>query len=162
MSAGITSKLFPTWNQPVDFKKTFRGKRIFGSHKTIRGLIAGTITGGIIFVLQGIFMVNVDFSRTLALPGVDYANLLIGFLMGFGALTGDMVKSFFKRQISIKPGHSWLPFDQIDWIIGSLFFIMPFTQIPYLYIFWAFLLGFFLSITVKYVGFLLRLDDKPI
>jgi len=40
----------------------------------------------------------------------------------FGALIGDIIKSFFKRRIGKKRGQDWIPFDQIDFILGVLFF----------------------------------------
>ncbi len=40
------------WNAPLDFHKTYRGKRLLGSSKTLRGLVAGTILAVIIFGLQ--------------------------------------------------------------------------------------------------------------
>ena len=39
--------------------------------------------------------------------------------MGFGALLGDLIESFFKRQVGIGSGKPWFPFDQIDWVLGS-------------------------------------------
>ena len=47
---------------------------------------------------------------------------LLGALLGFGAMTGDAVKSFFKRQRGIPPGKSWFPFDQLDFVVGGLLF----------------------------------------
>jgi CDP-2,3-bis-(O-geranylgeranyl)-sn-glycerol synthase len=49
--------------------------------------------------------------------------------MGFGALTGDLLKSFIKRRLSILPGKPFLVFDQIDWIIGSLIILNFYTKI---------------------------------
>jgi CDP-2,3-bis-(O-geranylgeranyl)-sn-glycerol synthase len=43
--------------------------------------------------------------------------------MAFGALAGDAVKSFFKRQIGIAPGHRWLGPDQLDFIVGACAFL---------------------------------------
>jgi CDP-2,3-bis-(O-geranylgeranyl)-sn-glycerol synthase len=40
--------------------------------------------------------------------------------MGFGALAGDSIKSFFKRRLGFAPGKAWVPFDQLDFIVGGL------------------------------------------
>jgi len=40
----------------------------------------------------------------------------------FGALIGDIVESFFKRRIGKVRGQDWIPFDQLDFILGALFF----------------------------------------
>ena len=75
-------------NYPVDFGKKIKGKRILGSHKTFRGFFFGIILAIIVAYVQSLI------SAEVAL--VDYSNwALIGFLLGFGALLGDSVKSFF-------------------------------------------------------------------
>ena len=49
-----------------------------------------------------------------------FAWFFIGLLLGSGALIGDAVKSFFKRKEGIKPGNRFIPWDQLDYSIGSL------------------------------------------
>ena len=44
------------------------------------------------------------------------------FSLCFGALMGDIIESFFKRRIGKKRGEDWIPFDQLDFILGVLFF----------------------------------------
>ena len=46
--------------------------------------------------------------------------LFRSILAGFGTGLGDLVKSFFKRRIGIKPGGVWPVFDQVDYILGFL------------------------------------------
>src|SRR4051812_27852644 len=50
---------------------------------------------------------------------------LLGAWIGLGALSGDLVKSFAKRRRGILPGQAWIPFDQIDWLLGALAFAAP-------------------------------------
>jgi CDP-diglyceride synthetase len=38
-------------------------------------------------------------------------------------MTGDAVKSFFKRRLGITPGKSWFPFDQLDFVLGAILFV---------------------------------------
>jgi CDP-2,3-bis-(O-geranylgeranyl)-sn-glycerol synthase len=111
---------------PIDAGKKFRGKEIFGSHKTFRGFFFGTLAGIIIAYAQGIFY---PFAKSFALIDYSATNLLLlGFLLGFGALAGDSIKSFFKRQIGIKPGQEWWFFDQTDWIVGAFMFLSIYHQ----------------------------------
>ncbi len=109
------------WSHPLDFHAKIRGRRVLGDHKTIRGLIAGVIVGVIITVLQ--------FSLVTGWPALadklpqfyKSANpLILGFLLGFGALAGDAIKSFFKRAIDIPSGQTWFPYDQLDSTLGAL------------------------------------------
>ncbi|MCZ2417730.1 MAG: CDP-archaeol synthase, partial [Burkholderiales bacterium] len=41
-------------------------------------------------------------------------------LLSFGSLSGDMVKSFFKRRRGIDRGGEWLLVDQYDFVAGAL------------------------------------------
>lgn len=130
---------------PIDFNKKIKGKPILGSHKTFRGFFVGIISAIIAAYIQwflyhdGIFL-NISFIRY-----GEINVLLFGFLMGFGVLVGDSVKSFIKRRVSIKPGDRFIPLDQLDSIIGMLIFIypfyyeyIPFTAVIVLIPFWFF------------------------
>jgi len=46
--------------------------------------------------------------------------IIIIFSLCFGALLGDMMESFFKRRIGRDRGQDWIPFDQLDFIVGAL------------------------------------------
>ena len=112
---------------PMDGGRTFRGRPIFGSHKTWRGLIVGVAAGAAAYEVQVFFYVA-EWLRPFAV--LDYARhpLLPGLLMGFGAIGGDAVKSLYKRQMGIEPGSSWLVFDQLDFFFGAsllLWFVQP-------------------------------------
>ena len=50
---------------PLDFYKSYRGRRIFGDHKTFRGLLAGIINGAIIGLLQVVLARNIPFLNDL-------------------------------------------------------------------------------------------------
>ena len=56
---------------------------------------------------------------------VGLPTLIVGPLFAIGALGGDALKSFFKRQVGIRPGGTWFPFDQIDYIIGGAIASQP-------------------------------------
>lgn len=162
MSAVAAVRLFPRCNYPADLYKTFRKKRIFGEHKTLRGLIAGVIIGEVVYLVQLYILHIFPEFRNIAIIPVSSGLWWLGFIMGLGALCGDMVKSFFKRQVGILPGKYWIPFDQIDWIVGSLLLSAPFISLTLSYVFTACLFGFFLSIMVKFIGYRLKIDSKPI
>lgn len=98
--------------KPLDFGKKFRGKRVFGKGKTILGALAGIIGGtvaGTLFMLA--------FPQTQQLIPNYFA--LIAALAA-GAIIGDAVKSFFKRQLGFESGQRWLIADQLDFIAGGL------------------------------------------
>ncbi len=158
----LAAILLPKFKQPLDFHATFRGKRIFGDHKTIRGILIGTIFGGLTFFLQVYLFNQYPLVKDFSL--IDYAHTspLFGFSLAFGSLIGDAVKSFFKRQFSLPPGTSWFPWDQIDWVIGSLCFAVPFMKVDFT-LFASFIVtGLLLHLFIKLIGFLIRINETVI
>ncbi len=153
---------FNRWQTPLDFGKSYRGKRILGDNKTWRGLLGGVIVGSLTGGL--IYAVNPNFINQLKIvplaPFVD--TLVIGGMLGFGALVGDAVESFFKRQAGVAPGKSWFPFDQVDYIIGGLVFTIPLVQLTPLGYVWIFIVWFSMHLVVSYIGYLLHFKDTPI
>ncbi|MBI2426938.1 MAG: CDP-archaeol synthase [Candidatus Kerfeldbacteria bacterium] len=137
---------------PIDGRRVFRGKRIFGDHKTVRGYVFG-ILGAIIVVLGQAVLMRVEAFENISLLDYSEQPLLIGFLIGFGVLAGDSVKSFFKRQRGIAPGVSWKPWDQLDSVIGGVV-ALSFTHVlPWqVYVLIA-LLGFLLHIATRRIGY---------
>lgn len=111
----------------IDFGTTWwDGKRILGDGKTWRGLFAGTflgMTGGFGLVVAAKYIRLSDFAY-LNLNDFEGFPLMIPiiFSLCFGALIGDIVKSFFKRRIGKNRGEDWIIFDQIDFILGALLF----------------------------------------
>ncbi len=87
--------------KPLDLGlKWMDGERIFGDHKTFRGLLAGLLVGTIIGAMQGR-----DF---------------IGFFQSLGALLGDLMSSFLKRRLKRKPGQ-WTPvLDEEGFLVFAL------------------------------------------
>lgn len=158
----IAAKYLPKYNQPLDFGKFYRGKRIFGDHKTIRGIIVGIIFSELLFLLQAYLFNNNLFIRNNSLVNYNQISIFFGFALGLGALGGDAIKSFLKRQVGIKPGTSWFPWDQIDWIIGTLlisnFFIPISAQMSFTFL----VIGLLLHLIVKIIGYLIKMNNTLI
>jgi CDP-2,3-bis-(O-geranylgeranyl)-sn-glycerol synthase len=152
------------WNAPIDNGRTFRGKAIFGTHKTWRGLLGGIIVATVVFWLQQQFGGHLGFIRHSP-DAAAYLTLpifILGPLFGFGALLGDAVESFIKRQRDIPSGKSWFPFDQLDYIIGGLLVSLPFITLPFAVYIWILVLWMVIHLIASYVGFLVGLKDEPI
>ncbi|KAA0010167.1 MAG: CDP-2,3-bis-(O-geranylgeranyl)-sn-glycerol synthase [Thermoplasmata archaeon] len=105
--------------KPIDFGKTWRGKPIFGAGKTWRGFIGGGICG----MAVGIIM-----NQLWQSFGVGLNAVFVLLSLSFGALAGDLIKSFFKRRIGKKRGEKWLVIDQIDFLLGAFFFTFIFNR----------------------------------
>lgn len=146
-------------DRPVDGGREWRGKPVFGEHKTWRGLAAGAIIGIGVAWLQ-YFLYSVPFFKNISLLDYSGTNLwLFGFLLGFGALCGDLVKSFFKRRVGVASGSPWIPFDQIDFAAGALIFVSVIFVPSWIEILIIFLLTFFLHILANRLGFFLKIKN---
>jgi len=83
------------WAAPLDFGVVLKdGQCLFGSHKTWRGLLAGTASAGIVAALLG--------------PG-----LLLGAAFGATSMAGDALSSTVKRRLGRKPGTELPLLDQV-------------------------------------------------
>lgn len=146
------------------FKINFLNKPIsekyFGSHKTYRGFFFGTLSALIVSSIQ-FFVFEIHFFKNISYLNYSHYYLLSGFLLGFGALAGDTIKSYFKRRKNIAPGEKWIPFDQIDYTLGALFFIAFFWKPDIIFIFLSMLLNFGFHILFNHLGFWLGLRKKP-
>lgn len=152
------------WTAPMDFGYSFRGKRIFGSHKTWRGLVVGIIAATLTLLLQQYMVGRFGWAQDLT-ASVDYAGLpafIVGPLFAVGALGGDAIESFFKRQRGIPPGHGWFPFDQTDYIIGCAIATAPFIRLSILQYLWLVVLWLAVHVVATYAGYLLHLKERPI
>jgi len=147
-------------NKPVDFGKKYRGRRILGDHKTWRGFLFGTLAAIIFIYLQR------GLTNTLNLNTIisyNSSNLfLLGFLFGFGALFGDALKSFFKRQSDIPPGKPWIPFDQIDWVFGAILMSEVYVRLTAYQVITTLVLFGLLHPVVNFISYLMGIQKNKL
>lgn len=112
---------------PIDFGKTWRdGRRILGDGKTWSGLLSGTFLGmtvgfGLVVAASYLSQSEYAYIGVTNFGGFPWM-ILILFSLCFGALLGDIIESFFKRRIGKERGADWIPFDQLDFLLGAFFF----------------------------------------
>ena len=83
---------------PLDGGRTWLdGRPLLGDHKTIRGTISGLAVGILI--------------------GIAQQNPLKGTILSIGAIGGDIIVSFIKRRIGLKPGALLPVADQMGFIV---------------------------------------------
>ena len=76
---------------------------LFGDHKTVRGTFSGIIVGIALGILQ--------------------MQPLRGVLLSVGAIGGDIVISFIKRRIKLKPGAMFPIADQMGFIVFAVLLV---------------------------------------
>ncbi len=140
-------------NKPMDFGVSLKGTRLFGDNKTVRGFVAGVIVAGIFGVLLSFFIHTKPFESFLDA-------LVYSMAIGFGALAGDSVKSFFKRRVNIESGKMWIPFDQIDFVLGATLVAMFFVEISFSMVVFAIIFIGTLSFVVSTIGFALHIKKN--
>lgn len=103
------------WNRPIHAPA-------LGTHKTVVGFALGVFAALLMAAMQSRFDV----------PGarLDYSAWpWLGLGFGIGAMTGDCIKSYFKRRRGRPPGTRWIPYDQLDFVIGALVVVGPFAAL---------------------------------
>ncbi|WP_129781896.1 CDP-archaeol synthase [Peristeroidobacter soli] len=83
------------WAWPLDFGYVLRdGERLFGAHKTWRGLVAGTLASTLA-------------AWSMGLPP------WVGAGFGVAALIADVLSSAVKRRLKLRPGTETVGLDQL-------------------------------------------------
>lgn len=148
--------------KPVDFGKKYRGKPIFGSHKTWRGIILGTLVGILIALFQRLLFKFSFFAKISFFNYQEINIFFFGFLISFGASFGDLISSFFKRRKGIPPGNPWIPFDQLSFVFGSFLFSYPFFKIPILSWLIILIFAFPIHLIGNRIGYWLKISDQKL
>ncbi len=154
-------KKIPFLNQAVDMGKTFRGKRIFGKNKTFRGLFFASLIGVLSFLLQR-WLYQFAWFAKISLFDYTQMTIWLGFILGFGAIFGDLIESFLKRQIGIPSGKPWIPFDQLDFTVVALLLSSIIYLLEFKYIIALLLFTPILHLATHYTGYLLKINKEKI
>jgi len=159
MVPGLFRNTLMWLGKPVDFGKEWKGNRLLGNNKTFRGFVVGVLCA---MLLASIQRIAYQTQSIKSISMIDYSQinpLVLGFLFGFGALFGDAAKSFFKRRLGIRPGARWIPFDQVDWVIGSLLFVSFFYVPDTAHLIMIIVLFPILHVIVNHIAFYLRIRE---
>ncbi len=127
---------------PLDLNRKFiDGRPLLGKGVTIRGTITGIAGGTVVGALQG--------------------NVVLGFLLSTGALTGDAVSSFLKRRAGLERGAPVPLLDQLNFVVGALVFASFAAPVPLDYIAVLLVVTPVGHLAVNRLGYLLRIKDVP-
>ena len=155
LPAGIAN-MSPVLFKNINFLNHPINKKLFGSHKTYRGIFFGVILAIFISFLQ--FLLT-NFNLSL-IHYTKFNFLFVGFLLGAGAMLGDLIKSFFKRRLSIKPGSSFIPFDQLDWILGAIILTFPLIKYSLIQLTSLIIIYGLLHPLINLLGYILKLKKN--
>jgi hypothetical protein len=153
---------------PIDRGRTFRGRRLFGDNKTLRGFLVMVPASACAFVLVSQIALGgaPELFGLWRLTGLQYA--LLGAWAGLGFMLGELPNSFVKRQLDIAPGRLttnriaavWqLVVDRVDSGLGMLIAIALVVPLPWQT--WGFVLLLGWSLHWGFSAALFRLRVKP-
>ena len=139
-------KYWKGWNRPIS-------ARWLGAHKTVGGFLLGLAVAVSVAGAQA----AIDWQGSLV-PYHDWP--LIGLALGFGALGGDALKSFIKRARGVAPGESWVPADQLDFVLGALILVSPWARLGWSDAAIIVAVSFVGDIAVNHAAYRLRIRDS--
>lgn len=135
------ARFWKGWNRPIS-------QRWLGDHKTVVGFFSGVIVALVVTFLQS----KVNWREGL-LPYAQWP--MLGLAFGFGAMGGDSLKSVFKRLCRIRPGQAWIPMDQLDFIVGALAMISPWSPVTALDVVIILVVSFAGDIAINHLSYAL-------
>lgn len=138
---------------PVDFGRKLGNARIFGGHKTWRGVITSAIVGIVVVFLQKWFY-QFKWAAEVSLVNYQAINIwLFAFLMVGGAIAGDLVAAFIKRRLHLEPGAPFMPWDQTNYVLGCFVLMEPYLKLNIDVWITLFFLTFFLHLLFNRLGY---------
>jgi CDP-2,3-bis-(O-geranylgeranyl)-sn-glycerol synthase len=146
---------------PIDGGRKFRGEPLFGPGKSWEGLLFGTLIGGLIGLVEMLAYPYLPFSISPEPLNIVPMSLLLGLLLGFGAMSGDIFGSFIKRRLKIPRGKPAIILDQEDFLAGALVFSLILITIE---IDWVILLAVItpvIHLVANGIGYILRIKKQP-
>ena len=162
--AAPASRLFAV---PLDGGLRFRGRRVFGANKTVRGFVVMVPAAGAAFALIAAVAADAAHAWLWPLPLFSYA--LLGAWAGFGFMAGELPNSFLKRQLDVPPGAAarnrtaglaHFTLDRLDSGIGMLAALSLVVEVPWLTWMYVLLIGPFIHWSFSLVMFRLGLKQR--
>ncbi|MFX1518027.1 MAG: CDP-2,3-bis-(O-geranylgeranyl)-sn-glycerol synthase [Promethearchaeota archaeon] len=164
-------------NAPIDGGRYWKdNKRILGDGKTIRGFISGVFCGMIscvgIIVIASYSGYSLEYV-TIFKDGIFYwifypidnyivLSALVGFLLGCGALIGDIIGSFIKRRSGLQRGESYPFMDQLGFLVVALVFVSPVIPWPLIWLLVLAPITLGLHIGLNILSYVVGIQEVPL
>jgi len=133
------TRFWKGWNRPIS-------RRWLGSHKTVLGFGLGVAVALATALVQSRIHWGGDLWPRDQWPA-------LGLAFGLGAMGGDSLKSLAKRLQHIPPGQSWIPLDQLDFVVGALIGVLPWVRLPWADVALLLIVSFIGDVVVNHLSF---------
>jgi len=138
---------------PVDFGRKLGNARIFGGHKTWRGVVSAGVVG-MVFVLLQRWLYQYRWAMEFSLIDYKTVNIwLFGILLVLGVVLGDLAAAFIKRRRRLEPGAAFVPWDQTNYAIGCFVTLEPYLKLDLSIWITLFFMTFFLHLLFNRLGY---------
>ncbi|MBO7718899.1 MAG: CDP-2,3-bis-(O-geranylgeranyl)-sn-glycerol synthase [Methanosphaera sp.] len=153
---------------PMDFgRNAWDGHRLIGDGVTWRGTIGaglfGMLIGGLLGYLSTFGVCSSYFNMLAAnltfTSNPVFQGLIIGLLLGFGALIGDAIGSFIKRRLNFERGKAVPLLDQLDFVVVALIFASLVVDISLEMIVCILVLSVFFHLGANILAYAIHLKD---
>jgi CDP-2,3-bis-(O-geranylgeranyl)-sn-glycerol synthase len=146
---------------PVDGGRKFRGQPLLGPGKSWEGLAFGTLIGGIIGLVEMLAYPYLPFGASPVSLSIVMMSPLLGLLMGFGAMLGDIVGSFIKRRLKVGRGKPAPVLDQLDFLAGALAFSLLLINLKWDWVILLAVITPVIHIVANVIGYVLKVKKQP-
>ncbi len=147
--------IFSKGTHPIDMGGRFSdGKPVFGEGKTWEGLALGLIAALLAGFIQQQLQPYLPQGTIIMTP-------LLAFVLGLGAMAGDIAGSFIKRRLNIPRGHPAPLLDQLDFLVMSVLFASLLMPIHFEWLLILFLITPFIHLSSNFFAFKLGLKKQP-
>lgn len=151
------------------------GRRVLGSSKTWLGFFVGSLIGMAVGLFQAwlVLLAPPPWKLVPAFGADLLASLLPVALLGFGALSGDAIGSFFKRRFGRDSSAPFPVLDQLPFLLVPMLLLGVLTPTLFasafwpglipglLTVAWVLLLTLFLHTSFNWVGFFIGAKRVP-
>ncbi|HJW97292.1 MAG TPA: CDP-2,3-bis-(O-geranylgeranyl)-sn-glycerol synthase [archaeon] len=146
---------------PIDGGRRLKGEPLFGPGKTWEGLVFGTLVGGLIGLIEMLVYPYLPFSVSPVPLDIIPMSILLGLLLGFGAMFGDLGGSFIKRRLKIQRGKPAPILDQEDFLVGALLFSLLLVSLKWDWVILLAVITPVIHIVANGIGYLIKVKKQP-
>ena len=150
---------------PIDGNKIFLGKPLFGFGKTWEGFFLGVFVAIIISIVEMLAFPYLPWQLSEEIHGVTLNIIpmtpLLGFLLGFGTMFGDLCGSFIKRRLGLARGRPFPVLDQDDFVVGAFVFASFLVAIEISWIVLYLIITPIFHWIASFIGYKLKIKKEP-
>lgn len=155
---------FKKTRHPIDANRSFFGKPLFGQGKSWEGLVLGIFVAVVIALVEQAAFPFLPWHLSEA-QGVTLhivpMSALLGFVLGFGAMIGDISGSFIKRRLGFERGRPFPLLDQDDFVVGAFAFASLIVTIEGSWVILYLIITPLFHVIANIIAYRLRIKKEP-